>query len=891
MSIKDTAREYIGYGLQPLPLKNKGSFKKRPSVNTWKSLRQEALTIQEADLLFSKKTIRTDTVETENRKTGEIDKGVIPLSISDWIGIITGAVSVSLEVIDVDCKYDLKGSLWSDYLTLIGDNLPIEVKNALVIAKTISGGYHIYYRCPLIEGNQKLANRAATETEREEDPKEKVKVLIETRGEGGYVVAPPTPGYTFIQGTPDKIPTITKDQREILLTLAKGFNTYEEVQLHSSTARESDKGVSKKTPTENRSGLGLNTWEGVGSFEDYNDRGDICELLIRHGWKEVENASDRIIFLRPGQTNTASSANWHKSKRLFKVWSSSTVFKDIEKAYNLSQVYAILEHGGDLSEASKKLYEMGYGDKKPKQRANVPDRNISKKPLPNVPARNIRETATEPTVTEQGGSIFIGYDNDTPESKINDILEKNQESKVYLRGEDGKTVPEYEYKLNRLKAKYEAVEETTGGILLPPDQDNFIEEAVAIANRFISPIDRDRFTKLFISFFGEALRISEESLKAVEERLRYKADKDKQARDLKALLSEAGEIHGKGDTEKALDLLESRIKRVRLTDKATSFHKLREIITEQDLKQYFSKTPESLRSGYTIKGEELLFPSGALTGIAGATGHGKTDFLINTTLKAVTNHKDKEFYFFTYEMSQEAILVRFLNTYIGIDLSKNPSNQRVIKEYLRTGKDQYIKSEIRADFHKRKQYFFEEIIGSGRLKVKGVDYLAPELNLAFSDLAGSGKVGGFFIDYFQLLRLPKEGYKNYSRQEELKVICQDLNTTAKELKLPIILNAQFNREVTTPFRLHATNIGEAGDIERILDTLIGIWNTSKAIVDRDLSKAEQNYLTARGLTTPNQLYAYVLKSRETASDTWELLDYNGKLGVISNQGKEADISF
>ena len=169
--------------------------------------------------------------------------------------------------------------------------------------------------------------------------------------------------------------------------------------------------------------------------------------------------------------------------------------------------------------------------------------------------------------------------------------------------------------------------------------------------------------------------------------------------------------------------------------------------------------------------------------------------------------------------------------------------------------------------------------------------MAPELNLAFSDLAGSGKVGGFFIDYFQLLRLPKEGYKNYSRQEELKVICQDLNTTAKELKLPIILNAQFNREVTTPFRLHATNIGEAGDIERILDTLIGIWNTSKAIVDRDLSKAEQIDLTARGLTTPNQLYAYVLKSRETASDTWELLDYNGKLGVITNQGKEAYISF
>ena len=146
----------------------------------------------------------------------------------------------------------------------------------------------------------------------------------------------------------------------------------------------------------------------------------------------------------------------------------------------------------------------------------------------------------------------------------------------------------------------------------------------------------------------------------------------------------------------------------------------------------------------------------------------------------------------------------------------------------------------------------------------------------------SGNIGGYFIDYFQLLNLPKDGYKNYSRQEELKVICQDLNRTAKELQVPIILGAQFNREVTTPFRLHPTNISEAGDIERILDTLIGIWFTNKKIVEKDLTKSELTDIKSKGLDALNKLYTYVLKSRETATDVSVLLDYNGRRGVIKN---------
>jgi hypothetical protein len=51
----------------------------------------------------------------------------------------------------------------------------------LVIVQTPKGGRHLYYRCATIAGNQKLAVSADRT------------VLIETRGEGGYAIIPPSP--------------------------------------------------------------------------------------------------------------------------------------------------------------------------------------------------------------------------------------------------------------------------------------------------------------------------------------------------------------------------------------------------------------------------------------------------------------------------------------------------------------------------------------------------------------------------------------------------------------------------------------------------------------------------------------------------------------------------
>jgi len=128
------------------------------------------------------------------------------------IAVICGAVSGNLEVIDIDTKNDVSGSL---YQTII-DNIPDSLLGKLKIIQTRSGGYHMYYRCTKIEGNQKFAMRAATEGELKQTPHLSQVVLIESRGEGGYVIAPPSEGYKLISEN-KKINQIEESERELLL--------------------------------------------------------------------------------------------------------------------------------------------------------------------------------------------------------------------------------------------------------------------------------------------------------------------------------------------------------------------------------------------------------------------------------------------------------------------------------------------------------------------------------------------------------------------------------------------------------------------------------------------------------------------------------------------------
>lgn len=275
-------------------------------------------------------------------KEAQSEKDVCQIFAKDTYGIAVLTGVNGLECIDIDSKYSLKEGMEVDFMKLVDDFGGVSLLNLTVI-QTPSKGWHVLYRCEQPGGNTKLASRHTTAEEKEANPDERVKVLFETRGTGGYICAYPTPGYKVDVGKMSTIPKITMAERAILLNCAKSFNeVINNVELNS--AERAAKREFK---------------DGLPSWEDYNAKTDCVYLLERYGWKMISERGDRVYLRRPGKTQ-GISGDYNKALNLFKAWSTSTPFES-EKAYSPYGVYAVMEHNGDWSKAAKELIRAGYG--------------------------------------------------------------------------------------------------------------------------------------------------------------------------------------------------------------------------------------------------------------------------------------------------------------------------------------------------------------------------------------------------------------------------------------------------------------------------------------------------------------------------------------------------
>lgn len=253
---------------------------------------------------------------------------------SHGVGVICGVVSGGLFCIDVDQKNDPTKKLMSEYADLIREQAPDLIKK-MVIESTPSGGYHLIGRCTTKIRNTKLAKNTKHE------------VLIETRGEGGYFCAAPTPDYKFLSGgSLGKIPQIEPEELEILLDCARALN------------QEAKEPIRAAKPNSS----------GTKPLDDYDNKTPIEDTLVlleSHGWKIVSRRGDAFYLKRPDKTDRGISATLNHIPNRFYCFSSSTVF-EAEHVYKPYAVYAMLEHGGNYNEAAKALVAKGYGEKQKK---------------------------------------------------------------------------------------------------------------------------------------------------------------------------------------------------------------------------------------------------------------------------------------------------------------------------------------------------------------------------------------------------------------------------------------------------------------------------------------------------------------------------------------------
>jgi len=300
-------------GISVLPPAQDGT--KRPDAATWTQYQRQAADQDQINRWYS------------NGRTG--------------VGWVTGQVSGGLEVIDFDDR-----SAWAEYKALCIDAglepLLTKVRNGYF--EHTPNGAHLAYRCAEIEGNKKLAKGANK------------KALIETRGEGGFIIVAPSHGsvnakgeYTLETGGPDTIVTITPAERQALHDIAK---------MLDETIAPSDQFIGCSLP-------------GGRPGDEYNSKASWDDILIPHGWAKVSSRLGVVSWRRPGKKLGISATTNHAGSDLLYVFSTSTCFES-ERGYNKFSAYTLLNHGGDFKEASRELALQGFG-----QRVEIPEVDLS----------------------------------------------------------------------------------------------------------------------------------------------------------------------------------------------------------------------------------------------------------------------------------------------------------------------------------------------------------------------------------------------------------------------------------------------------------------------------------------------------------------------------------
>lgn len=313
------AKKWSEAGYSVIPVNSE----KNPAIPTWTEFQKRPMTPEECEKYFK----------------------------DCWgIALVMGTQK-KLTAIDID----LKNCVVSDFFERYKKSIPKSILKKCYVQSTKNNGWHFVFSSTKVETNTKLASRETSPEEKHTVYLEcfqnlrtrglalkiasdhKSLVIIETRGEGGYIVISPSPGYKAVYG---KIDFLDEGQYDELMTISRSFNEYVEISRDFRIEKYRNRDVDP--------------------FEEFNKRGDVLKILYEHGWERVDETKKVVRLKRPGKSSP-SSALYDKETRVFRNYSTSASLD--ARAYSPSSIFTILECENDVSEANRKLLEMGFGEK------------------------------------------------------------------------------------------------------------------------------------------------------------------------------------------------------------------------------------------------------------------------------------------------------------------------------------------------------------------------------------------------------------------------------------------------------------------------------------------------------------------------------------------------
>ena len=311
--IRQTAHDAYAAGLCVLPASPDGS--KRPTVRTWLEYQQARPDEKTMTQMFA------------------VDR--------HGLGVVCGAVSGNLEMFEFDSAPAEK--LFRELAASRGLSPLLECLDRGYSERTPGGGLHWLYRLTEpVAGNTKLASAPDGKT------------LIETRGEGGWVVVAPSGGkthptgrpYKLLAGSMDTIPALTSAEHHDLWNLARSLD-------QAPVRAESHTSLGTEGPTGDRPG------------DHFNARATWSDVLSPHGWQSVFQSDLLTYWQRPGKPKGVSATTGLRNAAdptsdLLWVFSTSTAF-EASRGYSKFSAYTMLKHGGDFPAAARALAAQGYG--------------------------------------------------------------------------------------------------------------------------------------------------------------------------------------------------------------------------------------------------------------------------------------------------------------------------------------------------------------------------------------------------------------------------------------------------------------------------------------------------------------------------------------------------